>query len=408
MDLFEIDLFIDAISKYLKMNRPFTILTDKQGLSWEPRHSTNLARDLQSIEIFSDYLISNLGHLDFRELPEDYFYKIRALVHLLNDFIKSKKKKYGGEGINVFHEAELKMLALKLGGRVDYRSIETMDSDFYQFLIINQLDEKLFALGIQLSDLNSFPFEVDANDFRSLRWKDLKKIALEDESGRMFGYRFFYEDRLVMETNVNLLLTDDFTLTYKGLMYYHPSRALHIAALDKRESRVNQKNKIEIVSLSKKGKFFLVMKSEDGSVYCIGIKKGKIVAPIDLFYQTYFCKYELEVSKLEFMKIFEYLERLKYYKTDVSEFFLFEMLQEKLYLKDLPQKKITSGKKILSYLLMPIGILKFLLARDSYPLFNLSDVILRPYLVSRLDSRKFHIWLEEVSYERNGEGRCFE
>ncbi len=408
MDLFEIDLFIDAITKYLKMNRPFTILTNQNGLSWEPRHSTNLARDLESIVIFSDYLVANLGHLDFREIPADYFIKIRSLVHLLDTFIQTKKKKYGGAGIEIFHEAELKMLAIKLGGRVDYRLIESMDKEFYHFLIINQLDEKLFALGIQLRDLFSFPFEIDANEFKVVSWKELKKVPLEDESGRLYGFRFFYEDRLVMETGVNLLLTEDFTLTYKGLMYYHPSKALHIAALDKREVKRNQKNSIEIISLTKKGKFFLIMKKEDGSLYCIGVKKGKIVAPTDLYFQTYFCKYELHVTKHEFMKIFEYLEKLKYYKSDVSEFFLLEMIQEKLMLKDLPQKKITTGKKILSYLFMPIGLFKFLTDRQSYALYSLSDVVFRPYLVSRINPKNFHSWLEEVSYERNGEGKCFE
>ncbi len=409
MDLFELDLFVDAISKYLKLNQPFTVLQGKKGLSWEPAYSVELHRDLESIQIFSDYLIANVGPLNFRELPEDYFYKIRALVSLLDKFIKNRKGKYNGLGSEVFEEADHKIFALRLGGKIDFREIPGMDRELYNFIKINELDQKLFALGIQLNKLIALPFEIEANMYEEIEWNKLVRKELSDSIGRVYGYRFFYSDHLVMETNGDLLLTEQFSLLYRGISLYHPIKALHIAAIDKKEpSAWKHKNLLEVITLNKRGSLLLMLRKEDGNLFCIGVSKGKLSSPVNGCFVEYKCLYQMAITKEEFALIFKILEDGKFYKKSFNEKDLLSVVQESLKLSPLPEKMLLSKNMFLAYLLLPYGIVKFFCARKKYPCFGWKDLFKTPYKISRMNKKRVIRWLKEASITRSGEEKCFE
>ncbi len=409
MDLFELDLFVDAISKYLKLNQPFTILQEKKGLTWEPAYSVAANRDLESIQIFSDYLFANVSVLDFRALPEEYFYKIRALVNLLDKFIKDRKKKHSGFGGEVFQEAENKILALKLGGRIHYKEIGNIDRDLYRFIIVNELDRKFFALGIQLNSNLALPFEIEANKYQELLWDELARLNLKDSSGRVYGYRFFYKEKLVMETNTDFLLTEDFSILYPGVTFYHPRKALHLAPLDKRSSlEWDQKNLIEVVTLNRRGALFLLLRSENGNIYCVGSNQGKLSTPVDSYFGAYKCRYQIGITKEEFHQIFEIFEKEKYYKKNINEKGLLSVLQETLKLEPLPEKMLVTKYKFLAYLMLPYGIIKFFCNRRKYPCHGWRDLFMRPYVVSSMNKNRVKQWLEEAAASRSGGDKCFE
>ena len=409
MDLFELDLFVDAISKYLKLNQPFTILQEKKGLTWEPAYSVESNKDLESIQIFSDYLMVNVGVLDFRALPEEYFYKIRALVDLLDRFIKDRKKKHSGLGGELFEEAEHKILALRLGGRIHYKEIRNIDKEMYNFIKINGLDRKFFALGIQLHSILALPFEIEANRYQEILWNELQRLNLTDSSGRLYGYRFFYNEQLLMETNTDFLLTEEFSVLYRGITFYHPRKALHIAPLDKRSSiEWKQKNLLEVITLNKRGALFLLLRKEDGNIYCIGVNRGKLSAPVDSYFDTYRCRYKMGITKEEFNSIFDIFEREKYYKKSLNEKGLLSVIQNTLNLQPLPEKMLVSKYRFLAYFMLPYGIIKFFCRRKKYPCYGWKDVFIRPYIVSSMNRKKITRWLEEASLSRSGEDKCFE
>jgi hypothetical protein len=409
MDLFEMDLFVVAISKYLKLNQPFTIIHERQGITWEPAYSVSANRDLESIVIFSDYLLLNLSTLDFRRLPEDYFYKIRILVDLLEKFIKNRKRKYGKLAKEIVLECEHKIVALKLGGKVDYKEIKNLDPDFYHFIKNNRLDQKFFALGIQLKKEFAIPFEIEANVYEDVHWKDLKREKLIDRSDRIYGYRFFYKNLILMETDTDFRMTEDFSVLYPGITFYHPIKALHIAAVDKRSGEGWMgKNAIEIVTLNQKDSLFLIMKRADGYLYAIGVKDKKISAPIDLYFGSYRCKYELIVSEHEFSQIFNHFEKKKYYKSDMTEKMLLEAVQEKLELDEIPEKKLVAKSAFFSYLFFPYALVKFFCQRRKFHLYGFKDLFRRPHEISSMNSKSIARWLEHSALARNGNERCFE
>ncbi len=406
MDLSKTDLFIDAITKYLKLNQPFMIIREKKGISWDPAYTTDSQRDIESIQIFSDYLTTNLALLDFRALSDEYFYKIRALVDLLERFIKNQKKKHQHVNREVFEEAEAKILALRLGGKITWRNVVNMNPELYQFIKRNKLDLKMFALGVQLKPDLAISFEVDAGVYKELHWEQLERQKLSDATGRYYGYRFFYEGQLIMETDLDFLLTSEFSFLYPGITFYHPKKALHIAALDKREP--TGMSTLEFVTKSGKNAPFLMLQKENGNVYCIGVEKGKISAPSDDYFKPYQCRYKIEISGEEFESIFGQLENDKFYKTDVSENRVLEVVCEKLELEPFPEKKLVTRHKVIAYFMLPYALIKFFCSSRKYPGFKWKDVLKEPHKVSTINRKMLTSWLEKTLLVRGGEERCFE
>jgi hypothetical protein len=409
MDLFEMDLFIVAISKYLTLNQPFTILHERQGITWAPVYSLDENRDLESIAIFSDYLLYQLSSLDFRSLPEENYYKIRALVDLLDRFIKTRKRKYQKISKEILTEFEHKILALRLGAKVDYKEIKNLDPDLYRFLINNCLDRKFFALGIQVNKEFALPFEIEANVYEDVLWKDLKRETLIDKSNRIYGYRFFYKERILMETDTEFQLTEEFTLLYPGITFYHPGKALHIAPVDKRNREEwLGKNVIEVVALHKKDSFFLLMRKANGYIYAIGLEDEKISSPVDSYFSSYKCRYELLVSENEFSELFNLFEKKKYYKSKMTQKMVLEEVKNVLGLKVIPEKKLVSKSAFLSYLFFPYAFLKFICQRKKFHLYGFKDLFKRPHEIASMNSKSFARWLEESCFDRSGNVRCFE
>lgn len=409
MDLFEMDLFVVAISKYLKLNQPFRILYEKKGITWEPVYSESENRDVESIAIFADYLLLHLSVLDFRSLPEENYYKIRALVDLLDRFIRNRKKKYQKISNEIVTQFEHKILALRLGAKVDYKKIKSLDPDFYRFLINNCLDRKFFALGIQLNKEFAVPFEIEANVYEDVCWEDLKREHLVDKSNRIYGYRFFYKERILMETNTEFQLTEEFSVLYPGITFYHASKALHIAPVDKRNSEGwRGKNLIEVVALHKKDSFFLLMRRADGNVYAIGLKEEQISAPVDGYFSPYKCSYELVVTEKEFSRLFNLFEKKKYYKTLMTQKMLLEDVQKVLELNEIPEKKLVSKSAFFSYLFFPYAFFKFICQRKKFDLYGFKDLFKRPHEIGSMNSKALARWLEESCIDRSGNVRCFE
>ncbi len=335
MDLSELDLFVDAISTYLKLNLPFTILQDKNGLTWQPAYKTGVERDFESIQIFTDYLIHAVALLDYKELPADHFYKIRVLVDLLEKVVR-KRKKLAVKGL--YKEIELKILALRLGGKVGYQEIREMDKELYTFIKSNQLELKFFALGIQLGKDFAIPFREN----QAVLWADLTKVLLTDRSGRDYGYRFFYEEKLMMETDLKFLMTEEFSVLGDGIGFYHPLRTIPIAPIAIRNSEEwGGRNLFEIVVQKRRKGFYFVLKHREGAIYSIGLNRGRIVSPVDSYFLLYSCKYTIEISDKEFVDLFKRFENDRYFKRGFTEKKLLELMQESLGLEPIPKKIVT-------------------------------------------------------------------
>lgn len=390
MNLSEIDLFIDAISKYLTLNQPFTIVKEDEGLSWEPAYSVASKKDLQSVQIFSQYLFEEVGVFDFRTLPEEYFYKIRCLVDLLDRFIQDRKAKYGEVEKEIFEEAEDRLLALRLGGKVDYRVFRTIDQDLYNFIKINKLDKKCFALAIQLPKTLAIPFEG-----KEVLWNDLQRQSLTDLGGREYGYRFFYKDQFLMETDTNLLLRETFSVLYQGITFHHPSKALHITPLDKRDPlQWGKKNLLEIHTSTSKESFFLTLRKSDGFIYSIGVDKGKIAAPAKEYFEVSREECRREITSESAAMILKVFQNDKYYKKKMTQKKLLEVLEMHLGLDPIPELAIVTKHKILSYVTLPYAILKFVWKKNQYAPYGWRELCITPYKVSKIDKTSLKRWLE--------------
>jgi hypothetical protein len=340
MDLSELDLFVDAISTYLKLNLPFTILQDKNGLTWEPAYKAGVEKDFESIQIFADYLLEHVGPLDYKALPEEHFYKIRVLVELLEKVVEDRKKKAPS---GVYKETRQKILALRLGGKIQYQEIKDINRELYAFIKVNQLEVKFFALGIQLNKNLAIPFEED----QVVLWTDMTKVLLTDRSGRDYGYRFFYEDRVMMETDLKFLLTEEFSVVGDGIAFYHPLRSVPMKPiLVRNPDEWGRKNRVEIILQKRKSTFYFLLRREDGAIYAIGLDKGKIAEPVFSYFLTYKCKYLIEITAEEFENVFIRLENDRYYKIGFTEKKLLEILQENLGLEPIPKKTTTKFKWI--------------------------------------------------------------
>ena len=325
---------------------------------------------------------------------------------MLDVFIKSRKKKYTNIKAEFFEEAERKIFALRLGGKINYHDIENWDQEFYQFIKLNQLDLKMFALGIQLQPTLEIPFEIQANVYEEVIWQNLERIKLSDASGRYYGYRFFYKGYLVMETNLDFIMVEEFSLLYPGITFYHPKNSLHIAPLDRREE--SEKNYLEIITKCGKTSPFLLLHKKNGNVYCIGIENGRIAAPSSDYYRAYKCRYKMEISNNEFVEIFDVFEKEKFYKRAVTEKKILEVIQDKLNLQDLPEKKLVGKGKITAYMMLPYAVVKFFCYRSKYPAYTWKDVFKRPHEVSTFNKKMIKKWLEESLLARGGEEKCFD
>ena len=374
MDISELDLFIVAMSNYLRLNQPFTIIGCKKNLSVEPIDIEETNSDLRSIKIFSSYLIENVAILNYRDIPKDNYLKIRLFVDLLDKFVKAKKKKYKKLGTNLFKEAEDKIFRIRLGGKISSNDIENIDQEFRKFLKINKIDYKLFALAIQLGSNLALTFQVDRNLYEEVVWKDLVKEKLFDESGRLYGYRFFYKERLVLETDTELLMTESFCFLYQGITSYHPQNSLEILPLDKRAS--TGKAFLEIVT-SVRGSSFAMLYREDGAIYCIGLQKWKITAPVDGYFELYKCRTLFEITNEEYAEILSAFEIEKIRKDNLTEIDFLSVIQRNLGL-------------------------------EAFPNFSWKELFMKKCKVLKMNKKIIWKWLEKVIIARNGEQSCFE
>src|SRR3990167_3676348 len=124
MNLFDMDLFIEAVKRYLELNQSVRIVREGKELTWEPAYENSPHKELESLQTFSDYVFERVRIFDFRSLNESEFYKIRNIIDLFEQLIQDRKKKYPKEGEVIIREAEHKLMALRLGGRVDYRDFQ--------------------------------------------------------------------------------------------------------------------------------------------------------------------------------------------------------------------------------------------------------------------------------------------
>ena len=116
----------------------------------------------------------------------------------------------------------------------------------------------------------------------------------------------------------------------------------------------------------------------------------------------------MEISNNEFVEIFDVFEKEKFYKRAVTEKKILEVIQDKLNLQDLPEKKLVGKGKITAYMMLPYAVVKFFCYRSKYPAYTWKDVIKRPHEVSTFNKKMIKKWLEESLLARGGEEKCFD
>ncbi len=271
-------------------------------------------KDLERVHDFSNYLFEQGKGLNFRDLSEKEFYKIRVIVDQLEQLIEDCKKRYGKE---VLEEVEHKLLSFRLGGRVDFAVFKKIDPEFYNFMKVNKFGKKCFVLGIQISENLGIPFEIEKDVILELMWRDLQKQETKE------GIRFFYKDQFLMETDKKFLLKETFVFLYRGITFYHPKKALHLAPIEKRNPlQWGRKNLLEIMN-----PLVLRLRKEDGTIYCIGVDQGKISAPSDACFEVYQGHYQKEVTKEELEEALKAFHHHKFYNKKVPKKGLLEIIK---------------------------------------------------------------------------------
>ncbi len=375
MDISELDLFIVAMSNYLRLNQPFNIVEGNKKLLQKPLNLEETHSDLRCIKIFSNYLVENVAVLNYKEIPEESYLKIRFLVDLLEKFVKSRKKKYRKIDKKPFNDAEEQIFAIRLGGKISLKNMEFINEDFRKFLKVNKLDHKLFALGIQLNGSLALSFQVDENLYEEICWKDLVRENLIDESGRLYGYSFYNSEHLVMETNVDFLLTESFSFLYQGIRFYHPENSLKIEPLDKKGPF--GRNILEIVSNNSSAFSFILLYKEDGTIYAIGLHKGKIVAPAPEYFILHKCRYRMEITNDEFGDLLSAFESEKIRKDTLTEMDFLSIMQRNLNLETLPD-------------------------------YSWKELFMKKCKILKMNRKAIKQWLLKVLLSRNGDVNCFE
>ncbi|HLB53094.1 MAG TPA: hypothetical protein VJK48_05235, partial [Chlamydiales bacterium] len=73
MSLFDMERFVETITRYLEFDQPFRIVRNEKGLAWEQIYDGDFKKDLESVEVFSSYLLEYGRAFDYRALSEKEF-----------------------------------------------------------------------------------------------------------------------------------------------------------------------------------------------------------------------------------------------------------------------------------------------------------------------------------------------
>lgn len=315
---------------------------------------------------------------------------VKQLVHLYAFFVR---RLHGRYKLSKVHTLCLKnrALSLKIGGKVDYKYFTKNLKDFYQFIQVNQFDEKLLTLGIQLNfDQErgvSIPVEYKKGGYQHIYWKELEKKATYNEMGRLTGYSFFYRGALCFKTTATYTLSEDFVLNYKGISLYNPKKTKHLLVLDRRDpGEWENQNIVELwtylgTPLDPTPGYFLVLRDSTGEIYCLAIEKGVIVGMDSnlLHHQSLkgVKQFDLRVTAVNFREILEEINQQRVNGRVTYDYLLF-LFFKKGRISDL-FLAYTFGEKLRAIVDLPKKIVRFFKMRGQRLSLNFGTLLLNPY-----------------------------
>jgi len=340
MEIFQLNSFIKSVRHYIKSKQPFAIERKENSIGVVQLKKFEFERDLLTADIFCEYLLEKTKILDFKMLEIAQISQLHTLINLCSDLIESYFRRYK-KSKRSFNFLRNKLIALRLGGRVDPLFFDDSKSEILTFISVNQLDIKFQALKIQLpyDEVNgiAFPFELETGVISYLYWKDLRRQEFVDKRGKIKGFRFYYKEKFAFQTDENLKFISQFTILDRAIIQYDRVKSRAIRYVEKINGMENcGKNYLEIwIQNTQVETMVVILRTGDGRVYAIGTESGYLATPPDLYYKIHtnsdISTYKLEITSKEFEQIFSRFAKIKFNSAPIKFHCLLDVIDEVIH-----------------------------------------------------------------------------
>ncbi len=388
--------------RMLDLNVYFEIYPISGGYSFHPLGNDEFDKYVRSVLNFSRAFHEQLEIQDLLHASSQELKVVLGFHQFLKKFIQIYgKKKNTLEHAEVIERIKKHELAIALGGKIP---INEIDEEELRFLLVNDFHKRSLPFRMQLrcswDEGILIPCEIDPMLYHNIPMKKMEKTEVFAKNNKLIGYKFFFGDYFLFQTDAHLKLIDKFTLLCDGISRYHREKSFVLYRTFKSDpSQYEKKNQVEILFHGKKLKSLsVILKREDGSVYSIGSRKGKIISPSLNFTEPATKVVMIKCTKNQINLIKKKIEDERFFPArKAPQENLFVILADVLQEDFVAKKPIAFSNKWLAYLTLPIGIVYYCVQKKNCKLETLLEFLKKPYGQYCIDEQSIRKQLIERS-----------